>query len=332
MNCVVCGKEHNFPRRTTCGVVCWRKIKPKEYQKKLSIKAAERMKRKASQKYPCFTCLRLLGVKNSEIAKRHGIDSRVASLAVVDFVPRRVSKAEKFKCGFCLRLVGLGAGRVARLIPGTSKSEWSVMFKEAGMRDLPIIKALSQQRFKEWTNECSEMYLDALELESEAWPDWDLDMLVREEMAKTGLSYGGAKYRMCIHTGRKVSAENARLRHHKQKALPTYKIKMALKNVISRMKRDGMKKNRRSNKYLGCSSSEAVKHIEKQFKKGMTWANHGKVWHIDHIVPLASFDLSNDDHVLMCCHYTNLQPMWASDNIRKGDTVQTCQPQLALAY
>jgi len=332
MNCVVCGKEHNFPRRTTCGILCWRKVKPKEYRKKLSEESASRLKRNASRKYPCFTCLRFLGVKNSEIAKRHGVDSRVASHAVVDFVPKRVSKAEKFKCGFCLRRIGLGAVRVAKLIPGTHKSEWSVMFKEAGLRDLPIIKPLPYSyRIDDLTYYEKELYRDGLELD--AWfPDWDLDMMIREEVTKSGLSYSGARYQLCIHKSRRLSADNARRRHHEQKLSPTYKIKMALRNVITRMKRDGMKKNRRSNKYLGCSSSDAVKHIEKQFKRGMTWANHGKVWHIDHIVPLASFDLSNDDHVLMCCHYTNLQPMWASDNIRKGDTVPTCQPQLALAY
>lgn len=331
MNCVVCGKDTKGPRKKTCGMVCWRKTKPQEYREKLSGDAVDRMKRNASRKYPCFTCLRLLSVKNSEIAKRHGIDSRVVSLAVVDFVPRRVSKAEKFKCGLCLRRIGLGACRVNRLLPVVSKCEWSHIFKTQGLQSLPVIVPHTKQPFNENSAAFKKLYRDSLELD--AWfPDWDLDMIVREEAAKGGLSYARAKYDACIYKHRKLGAESARRRHHKQKLLPTYKIKMALKNVISRMKRDGMKKNRRSNKYLGCSSSEAVKHIEKQFKKGMTWANHGKVWHIDHIVPLASFDLSNDDHVLMCCHYTNLQPMWATDNIRKGDTVPVCQPQLALAY
>jgi hypothetical protein len=331
MNCVVCGKETKGPRKKTCGMACWRKTKPKEYRQKLSVDAADRMKRNASRKYPCFTCLRLLGVKNFEIAERHGVDVRVASFAVVDFVPRRVSKAEKFKCGLCLRRIGLGACRVNRLLPVVTKCEWSHIFKAAGLQSLPVIPPYNKQPFNENSADFKRLYREGLELD--AWfPDWDLDMMIREEMTKGGLSYSGARYQLCIHKGRRVSADNARRRHHKQKLSPTYKIKMTLKNVITRMKRDGMKKNRRSNKYLGCSSSDAVKHIEKQFKRGMTWANHGKVWHIDHIVPLASFDLSNDDHVLMCCHYTNLQPMWASDNIRKGDTVPTCQPQLALAY
>jgi len=333
MNCVVCGKEHNFPRRTTCGILCWRKIKPKEYRKKLSEESTSRLKRNASRKYPCFTCLRFLGVRNSEIAKRHGVDSRVASHAVVDFVPKRVSKAEKFKCGLCLRRVGLGASRVNRLLPVVSKCEWSIIFKKAGLRDLPRIKPTPYSyRIDDLTYEEKELYRDGLELDA-SFPDWTLDMMVREEMAKTGLGYGGARYRLCIHKGRQRGARLARNRENRLKADPIHRIKKAARAAVSRIKRfNSQAQCRKANEYLGCSIEHAAMHIQAQFKKGMTWDNHGKVWHIDHIVPLASFDLSNNDHLLMCCHYTNLQPMWASDNIRKGDTVPACQPELALAY
>lgn len=68
---------------------------------------------------------------------------------------------------------------------------------------------------------------------------------------------------------------------------------------------------------LGCSTDELKKHLESQFVIGMTWDNYGE-WHIDHIIPLASFDLENREEFLQACHYTNLQPLWAKDNIRKG--------------
>lgn len=66
---------------------------------------------------------------------------------------------------------------------------------------------------------------------------------------------------------------------------------------------------------LGCSISELRTHLESKWQPGMTWENwslHG--WHIDHIIPLLFFDLSDLEQVKKACHYTNLKPMWAKDN------------------
>ena len=68
---------------------------------------------------------------------------------------------------------------------------------------------------------------------------------------------------------------------------------------------------------LGCPVEIAVKHLEKQFTDGMTWDNYGQ-WHIDHISPLSSFNLEEEQDLKKACHYTNLQPLWAKDNRRKG--------------
>lgn len=69
---------------------------------------------------------------------------------------------------------------------------------------------------------------------------------------------------------------------------------------------------------LGCSISEFKIHLENQFQEGMSWENYGE-WHIDHIRPLSSFDLSDREQLLVACHYTNLQPLWAADNLSKAD-------------
>ena len=68
---------------------------------------------------------------------------------------------------------------------------------------------------------------------------------------------------------------------------------------------------------LGCSIEEAVNHIEGQFKNGMTWDNHGE-WHIDHIIPLSAFNLECAEDIAKACHHTNLQPLWAAENLSKG--------------
>ena len=71
---------------------------------------------------------------------------------------------------------------------------------------------------------------------------------------------------------------------------------------------------------LGCSIPELKVYLESKFQTGMTWDNWSDVgWHIDHIKPLASFDLTDRKQFLEACHYTNLQPLWAKDNLIKSD-------------
>ncbi len=71
---------------------------------------------------------------------------------------------------------------------------------------------------------------------------------------------------------------------------------------------------------LGCSILELKNYLESKFTKGMSWDNHGTSgWHIDHILPLSSFDLENREQLLKACHYTNLQPLWWYENLRKSD-------------
>jgi hypothetical protein len=73
---------------------------------------------------------------------------------------------------------------------------------------------------------------------------------------------------------------------------------------------------------LGCTIAELKTYLESKFLLGMSWGNwsqHG--WHIDHILPLSSFDLTDRSEFLKACHYTNLQPLWAEDNLKKSDTI-----------
>ena len=70
---------------------------------------------------------------------------------------------------------------------------------------------------------------------------------------------------------------------------------------------------------LGCTLPEFIAHIERQWTSGMTWGNwstHG--WHLDHMRPLASFDLSDREQCKAALHFTNYQPLWAADNVAKG--------------
>jgi len=74
-------------------------------------------------------------------------------------------------------------------------------------------------------------------------------------------------------------------------------------------------KTSRTRDILGCDYKTAFKHIEEQFRDGMSWDNYGE-WHIDHIIPLCSATTVQELEKL--CHYTNLQPLWAEENLFKG--------------
>lgn len=100
-------------------------------------------------------------------------------------------------------------------------------------------------------------------------------------------------------------------------------------NLRSRLKSaiNGNFKSGSAVKDLGCSIEELKQYLESKFLPGMSWDNHTvDGWHIDHIKPLASFDLTDRQQFLEACHYTNLQPLWAKDNISKGDNISV-QPK-----
>lgn len=85
------------------------------------------------------------------------------------------------------------------------------------------------------------------------------------------------------------------------------------------LKSRSFKKTKCSMRLVGCSWGELRSHLERKFVDGMTWDNYG-AWHVDHIIPLASAKTNEEFEKL--CHYTNLQPLWAKDNLIKGDKIQ----------
>lgn len=110
-------------------------------------------------------------------------------------------------------------------------------------------------------------------------------------------------------------------RNNRRRINPAFRIKgVCSARLYKALKSSGKAKNARTLALVGCTIPELIKHLEAQFQPGMTWENHSlRGWHIDHIRPCASFDLTDPDQQRVCFHYTNLQPLWARENLIKND-------------
>lgn len=86
-------------------------------------------------------------------------------------------------------------------------------------------------------------------------------------------------------------------------------------NLCRIIRGQGYTKKSSCNEIYGCSFDELKKHIELQFKEGMSWENRGE-WHIDHIIPLVN--ATTEEELLKLNHYTNLRPLWAKENLTRS--------------
>jgi len=116
------------------------------------------------------------------------------------------------------------------------------------------------------------------------------------------------RYARCKTCHNKLAYED---RKERLATNPAFKLAC---NLRSRLRRDLNNKLASTTELLGCNPEHARFHIESQFTEGMTWDNI----HIDHIQPCASFNLKDESEQRRCFHYTNLQPLFAEDNLRKS--------------
>lgn len=96
-----------------------------------------------------------------------------------------------------------------------------------------------------------------------------------------------------------------------------YRLVKNLRSRLAHAVRRGYKSGS-AVKDLGLSVVDFKRYLESKFRLGMTWENWVTAWHIDHVKPLSSFDLSDRTQLLEACHYTNLQPLYVEENLKKG--------------
>lgn len=98
---------------------------------------------------------------------------------------------------------------------------------------------------------------------------------------------------------------------------PAFKVMSNLRRRLNHVIRDGYK-SATTVELLGCTPQELKTYLEGKFYGSITWENYGSVWHVDHVKPLALFDLLKAEEQRKACHFSNLQPLLAGENLSKG--------------
>jgi hypothetical protein len=117
-----------------------------------------------------------------------------------------------------------------------------------------------------------------------------------------------------------VRKSESKYRKARRQTDVSFKLMCNIRNHVGQFLKSGFKN--RTITYLGCTLDELKSYLEKQFSPGMSWENYGvNGWHIDHKFPLSKVNLSDLEAIKKVLHYTNLQPLWAKDNIKKSNCI-----------
>jgi len=185
------------------------------------------------------------------------------------------------------------------------------------------ISKIFKDNHNDWCKHCMKLYIKKHNQQSEV-------KHANYLRSKKYASNNRIKRRLSCKKWRERNIEHVREygRIYNQKKKSNVKFRI-LKSLRSRV-RMALKKNIKSLSTLfliGCEVDFLMYYIQCKFKNGMNWDNYGrgdngkgmKEWHIDHIRPCSSFDLSKPEEQRKCFHYTNLQPLWAKENQEKGN-------------
>lgn len=146
----------------------------------------------------------------------------------------------------------------------------------------------------------------------------------KEQAREYGKIYRSKNKERIRETSRKRKREYFR---NRLKTDPAFKLRLYMSNRLY-CTMSGRSKNSATFTYIGCTPSELRQYLESKFLDGMSWENYGNPsgdhssgWHIDHIIPLSSFDFSVEENIYVAWHYSNLRPLWGLDNLRKSNRI-----------
>jgi hypothetical protein len=303
---------------------------------------------KAKREADCQECGKTFIVKGKALGK---FCSRACNYAR----KKRVTP-DWMECSRCFAKAGIGMTLGARLLRTSKKQIHEFWKKEGIVRIAP--KSGEWRRYAQrakspvcgwWGNaETAAMWISEYNPRFPDWSAvWSYEKLLRYQRAKYHAMTPDQKSKH-NQNWKKIDPSVRRERIKKWKERNPERVlelgrssqrKMRqdpMKRIIINMRRrfkeimNGVRESPTQGRWelIGCSQDQLKSHLESGFKKGMSWANYGKYWHVDHILPCSSFDHRDPNQLKQCWHWTNLRPLEAAKNIAKNDSIT--EPQMSL--
>ena len=178
----------------------------------------------------------------------------------------------------------------------------------------------NKEKYKEWGKKSREKHKDKTNERNKKWKENNQDHV--KEYSKKRYEENKDQIKKTKKAWREKNKEEIleyrrNYTKNRLKNDPIFKLISSIRNRINfGFKRNGYKKESKTYEILGCSYDEFKVYLENKFSDGMNWSNQGD-WHLDHIIPISSGKTEED--IIRLNHHTNFQPLWAIDNLLKGD-------------
>lgn len=189
----------------------------------------------------------------------------------------------------------------------------------AEMRNVIIPQNIAHRQGKVFCSKCKRIGTAPRWWNRRPWKTVQCAECIDARLASVKQKYTGVK----TEKTKAAQVRGRKATHQREMKDPALHLRRVIRCRIQKaMKRAGQSESAGNSKmrYLGCTPKELRKYLEHMFKKGMSWDNIGE-WHVDHVYPVASFDLSTEAERHKAFHYTNLQPLWAKANVKKSDSI-----------
>lgn len=208
--------------------------------------------------------------------------------------------------------------------------EWNLKKDPFGERHRKAIQFKRREKekwYQYWITEIN------LHRKGTVFPDWSILAQRYMSYKRTGLrGYYKRKEKQAVQKKEYRQRPEVKARHAERQRKycqdPFFRVKKNLRRRLVEVAKSG--KAQSTMKYIGCTSGELREHLQRQFKKWMTWENYGSRWHIDHIHPVDSFDHSDHRQIAICWHYSNLRPLCAKENSAKRNRITVPQMNLPI--